>query len=370
MKFTVSQADLSKGLSKVISVVPAKTTLPFLGNILFRVQDGSLTLTATDLDVSITTRIGVNAQKPGSITVPSRQLSDLIKNLPNIPLDISADAQYKLTITCDKGTYKLSGESDDDYPALPVIDEKGHLKIDAKQLSRMIGKTTFAVSSDQLRPALTGVLFQIHEKEFRLVATDGHRLAKIEYSKFESTIKTKLNVIVPPKALNEVAKESKDTTTLSIGENHIRFDMGETQVYSRIIDETYPDYERVIPTNNDRKLTVDTHTLKDALRRVSIFANPVTHQVRIALSSGQVAVSAEDIDGGNTGMEKVPAQFDGDDLQIGYNSQLVLSSLGNVDTPEAVIMFKGPTSAGIVTPVSQADNENQMMLVMPVRLND
>ncbi len=370
MKFTVSQADLSKALSKVISVVPAKTTLPFLGNILFKVQDGHLSLTATDLDVSITTRTNVNAQQPGSITVPSRQLNDLIKNLPNIPLEISTDAQFKMLITCDKGDYKLSGESDDDYPALPVIDEKGHIKIDAKQLSRMIGKTTFAVSTDQLRPALTGVLFQLSDKVFRLVATDGHRLAKISFAKFESTLKASMNVIVPPKALNEVAKESKDRTTISIGDNHVRFDLGDTQVYSRIIDETYPDYERVIPSNNDKKLTADTATFKDALRRVSIFANPITHQVRMSLTKGEVTISAEDIDGGNTGKEKIQATFEGEELQIGYNSQLVLSALSNVDTSDVQIMFKGSTSAGIVTPAQQAEHEEQMMLVMPVRLND
>jgi DNA polymerase-3 subunit beta len=370
MKFSVSQADLSKALTRVISVVPAKTTLPVLGNIMFRAQDGVLTLTATDLDVSITTKIQVDIKQPGNITVPSRQFNELVKNLPNIPLEISSDPQFKLMIKCDKGDYKLSGESDDDYPALPMIDEKGSLKIDAKHLSRMIGKATYAVSTDQLRPALTGVLFQIFGKEFRLVATDGHRLAKMVCTKFDSTIKENMNVIVPTKALTEVAKDSKDTTTLNIGQNHIRFDMGDTQLYSRILDETYPDYERVIPTNNDKKLTADTHTLADAFKRVSIFANPITHQVRMSLSKKSVTISAEDIDGGNTGTEKLEADFEGEDLQIGYNSQLVLTALNNIDTPEVFIHFKSPTSAGIVTPSHQMENENQMMLVMPVRLND
>ncbi|MBL7961581.1 DNA polymerase III subunit beta [bacterium] len=370
MKFSVSQADLSKGLSRVISVVPAKTTLPVLGNIMFKAQDGFLHLTATDLDVSITTKIQVDIKQPGSLTVPSKQFSELIKNLPNIPLEISSDPQFKLSVKCDKGDYKMSGESDDDYPALPMIDEKGSLKMDAKALSRMIGKTTFAVSSDQLRPALTGVLFQIFDKEFRLVATDGHRLAKMVCTKFESTIKEKTNVIVPTKALTEVAKDIKDVVNINIGQNHIRFDMGDTQLYSRILDETYPDYERVIPANNDKKLTADTHMVADAFKRVSIFANPITHQIRLAMSKKNIAISAEDIDGGNTGMEKLQAEYEGEDLQIGYNSQLVLAALNNVDTQEVVIQFKNSTSAGIIMPSHQVENENQMMLVMPVRLND
>jgi len=370
MKFTVSQTELSKALSKVISVVPVKTTLPVLSNILLHVKDGFLSLTATDLDVSITTKINVDVKDAGGITVPSKQFNELIKNLPNIPLEVSSDAQFKLLLQCDKGDYRLSGESDDDYPALPVIDDKGVIKIDAKVLSRMIGKTSYSVSGDPLRPALTGVLFQIMPKEFRTVATDGHRLAKMTCTKFESTIKENLNVIVPTKALSEVAKETKDMLAINVGQSHIRFDMGGTHVYSRILEETYPDYERVIPSNNDKKLTADTNTLLDALKRISIFANPITHQVRMAMNKKSLTISAEDIDGGNKGTEKMAVDFEGDDLQIGYNSHLLLSALNNVDTSEVMIHFKSSTSAGIITPSKQIENENQMMLVMPVRLND
>ncbi|MCB0832057.1 MAG: DNA polymerase III subunit beta [Bacteroidetes bacterium] len=370
MKFTVSQAELSKALARVINVVPTKTTLPVLGNILLKVDDGALTLTATDLDVSVTTKIAVDVKKGGSLTVPSKPLNDLVKNLPNIPLEISADPQFKLLVTCDKGDYRISGESDDDYPALPIIDQKASVKIDAKMLSRMIGKTTFAVSTDTLRPALTGVLFQIVDKEFRLVATDGHRLAKMICRSFESNVKEKLNVVVPTKALTEVAKETRDTISVQVGQNHVRFDMTDAQLYSRILDETYPDYERVIPSNNDKKLTIETQTLVDAFKRVSIFANPITHQVRLSLAKKGLTLSAEDMEGGSTGSEKLAAEYEGDDLQIGYNSQLVLAALNHIDTKETVIAFKSPTSAGVVTPAEQADGEDHMMLVMPVRLND
>lgn len=370
MKFIVTQADLSKALVKVISVVPAKTTLPVLGNILITAKDGFLNLTATDLDVSITTKISVDVKEPGGITVPSKQFNELIKNLPNIPLEISSDAQYKLLVKCDKGDYRLSGETDDDYPALPVVDEKGILKIDAKVLSRMIGKTSFSVSSDPLRPALTGVLFQVMSSELRLVATDGHRLAKMTYTKFESNVKDALNVIVPTKALSEVAKENKDVTSINFGQNHIRFDMGDTQVYSRILEETYPDYERVIPSNNDKQMTAETHMLADAFKRVSIFANPITHQIRMGMSKKDLTITAEDMDGGNKGTEKLKVQFEGDDLQIGYNAHLLMSALNNIDTSEVHMHFKGSTSAGIITPSHQVENEHQMMLVMPVRLND
>lgn len=369
MKFNVSQAELSKALAKVISVVPTKTTLPVLGNVFLQAKDGALNLTATDLDVSITTRVTVNVVESGGLTVPSRQFSDLIKSLPNIPLEISSDAQLKLTVKCDKGEYRLSGESDDDYPALPVIDEKGVLRMDAKMLSRMIGKSSFAVSSDPLRPALTGVYMQL-SKDFKMVATDGHRLAKMTCTRFESTIKEPLNVIVPTKALHEVAKETRDSVSVHFAPNHVRFDLGETQIYSRLLEENYPDYERVIPTNNDKKLRVETGSLLEALKRVSIFANPITHQVRLALKSNELTITAEDADGGSKGVERLAVEFQGDEMQIGYNSHLFLSALGNIDTKEVVVDFKGPTSAGIVTPSEQSENENQMMLVMPVRLND
>lgn len=370
MKFTVAQADLAKGLARVISVVPSKSTLPVLSNVMLKAQDGFLTLTATDLDVSITTKIQVDVKQPGSITVPSKPLNDLVKSLPNIPLDVSADAQFKFFVHCDNEEYRIPGESDDDYPSLPTVDEKGSLTIEAKQLSRMIGKTIFAVSNDQLRPALTGVLFQIHGSEFRLVATDGHRLGKMVCTKFETTIKEKTNVIVPTKALSEVAKDTKDATKIIFGQNHICFDMGDTQLFGRILDENYPDYERVIPGDNNKKLTVDAATLVEKVRRASIFANPITHQIRLAMDKDGARISAEDVDGGGKGSNQIKAEYDGDALQIGYNAQLLLSALNNIDTQDVVIAYKGPTTAGVITPSHQLEHENQMMLVMPVRLND
>jgi DNA polymerase III subunit beta len=369
MKFTVSQADLSKALTRIVSVVPVKTTLPLLSNILLVVEKGELQMTASDLDVSITTKVKVDSSKNGSLTVPAKPFNELIKNLPNIPLQLESDAQFKLYVRCDKGEYRLSGEPDDDYPALPVVDEKGSLKIDAKQLSRMISKTVFAVSSDPLRIALTGVLMQIASKEFRMIATDGHRLAKISYDLFESTLIDPLDVIVPGKALSEVAKDSKESTTINFGENHIRFDMGDTQIYSRILEETYPDYERVIPVENNKRLNAETSTLLEAFKRVSIFANPITHQIQLSMQKGLLQVTAEDIDGGSTGTEKVPVDYEGEPLQIGYNSNLLLSVLNNVDTKEVTIQFKTSTSAGLISPIQQAEHEQQMLLVMPVRIN-
>jgi len=369
MKFTVSQAELSKALSRVFSVVPVKTTLPLLSNIRLVAEKGELQLTASDLDVSITTKVRIDSGKTGTMTVPAKPFNELIKNLPNIPLQIESDAQYKLYVRCDRGEYRLSGEPDDDYPALPVVDEKGSLKIDARQLSRMISKTVFAVSSDPLRVALTGVLMQISVKEFRMVATDGHRLSHISYDQFESSLIDPLDVIVPAKALSEVAKDSKDATTINFGDNHIRFDMGDTQIYSRILQETYPDYERVIPVENNKRLTTETSALLEAFKRVSIFANPITHQIQLSMQKDLLQVTAEDIDGGSTGTEKVSVEYEGEPLQIGYNSNLLLSVLNNVDTKEVTIQFKTSTSAGIITPIQQAEHEQQMFLVMPVRIN-
>lgn len=369
MKFTVTQSDLNRALSRVIGIVPAKTTLPILSNIRIQADQQYLQLTASDLNVSITTRVNIDGLADGSLTVPSKTFHDLVKNLPNIPLHIESDAQNKLHIRCDKGDYRISGESDDDYPALPHDDDKGMLKIDSKQLARMIAKTVFAVSADPLRVALTGVFMQLSSNEFRMVATDGHRLAKISFDQFETSIVEPMDIIVSNKALNEVAKENRDTTTIVFGEHHVLFDIGHTKIYSRILEETYPDYERVVPVDNDKSMIVETSTLIDAFKRVSIFSNPITHQIQLQLSSKGLLLTAEDIDGGNTGTENIPIEYKGDPLNIGYNSNLVLSVLNNVDTREMKVEFKSSTSAGVITPIDQLEHEQLMFLIMPVRIN-
>ncbi len=369
MKFSVSKAELEKSLAKVIAVVPSKSTLPVLTNMFIQAKDGALHVTATDLDVSVTTRTEVEIKESGGLTVPAKQFYDLVKSLPNNPLEIASDAQFKLTVKCDKGEYRLSGESDDDFPSLPVMDEKGMVRIDAKSLSRMIGKTTFAVSADPLRPALTGVYIHV-DKELRMVATDGHRLAKMTCTRYESNLKGSHHVIVPTKALQEAAKETKDHVSIHFAQNHVRFDLGGTQIYSRILEENYPDYERVIPTNNDKRLRAETGRLIEALRRAAILANPHTHQVRLSMKNGELTIAAEDADVGSRGVEPLPVEFEGGEMQIGYNAQLLLMALSHIDTKDVAIEFKGPTSAGIITPSEQNENEHQMMLVMPVRLND
>ncbi len=369
MKFTVTQSDLNRALSRVIGIVPVKTTLPILSNIRLQADQEYLQLTASDLNVSITTRVAIEGLADGSLTVPSKPFHDLVKNLPNIPLHLESDAQNKLHIRCDKGDYRISGESDDDYPALPHDDDKGFMKIDSRQLAHMISKTVFAVSSDPLRVALTGVFMQLTSNEFKMVATDGHRLSKISYRKFETSVVEPMDIIVSSKALNEVAKENRDTTMIVFGEHHVQFDIGHTRIYSRILEETYPDYERVIPADNDKHMIADTATLIEAFKRVSIFSNPITHQIQLQFSGKGLVLTAEDIDGGNTATENIPVEYNGDSLNIGYNSNLVLSVLNNVDTKEMRVEFKTSTSAGVITPIDQLEHEHQMFLIMPVRIN-
>jgi DNA polymerase-3 subunit beta len=360
---------LNRALSRVIGIVPVKTTLPILSNIRLQADQEFLQLTASDLNVTITTRVNIEGLSDGSLTVPSKPFHDLVKNLPNIPLHIESDAQNKIHIRCDKGDYRISGETDDDYPALPHDDDKGYLKIDSKQFARMISKTVFAVSSDPLRVALTGVMMQVNNNDFKMVATDGHRLSKISYKKFETSIVDPMDIIVSNKALNEVAKESRDMTTIVFGEHHVQFDIGHTKIYSRILEETYPDYERVIPVDNDKLMLVETATLIDAFKRVSIFSNPITHQIQLQFSQKGLIITAEDIDGGNTATENIPVEYKGEPLNIGYNSNLVISVLNNVDTKELKIEFKNPTSAGVIAPIEQLEHEHQMFLIMPVRIN-
>ncbi|ACY46911.1 DNA polymerase III subunit beta [Rhodothermus marinus] len=376
MRFTVSSNDLLKALTAVAGVVPSKATMPILECILFEAEDGALRLSATDLEISIVERLPIQLElqngKEGArrVAVPARRLLETLRALPDLPVQFSADESFNVTLTTDQGHYKMVGFDGADYPALPELDEAHSLTVDAALLRRAIQKTAFAVSKDTLRPAMMGIFFQVQPEEGRVVATDGHRLVRLRLRELVS--ETPLEFIVPEKATSLVAKlaaQLDGTCTIRVDERHVAFEMGPVRIISRLIDEVYPNYEAVIPVENDRRLVVDRDAFLSAVKRVGLYASSTTNQVRLTLEPDHVEIAAEDIERASEAYERVPCAYDGEPMVIGFNAGYLTEVLGNVDSDEVVLEFSSPNRAGVVMPHEQAEGEDLLMLIMPVMLN-
>ncbi|MCH6558850.1 DNA polymerase III subunit beta [candidate division KSB1 bacterium] len=370
MKFKVNKKTFYQAIQNIIGVVPIKTTIPILGSILVDLQGNELNLTGTDLEVSISTRIEVQGESDGAVAVPAKILFEIVRELPEIPMEFVCDEDYKIVLNTEKGFYKLSGESKDDFPKISVEQSQGSFSIDSEKLDGMINKTIFAVSTDELRTTLMGVYLKIMPDELRMVATDGHRLVKIIDKNFSSDLEQE--AIIPTKALNLLSKNLNGTKEIKINlsEDHIIFELDKTIIFSKGIDGQFPNYERVIPADNDKELTINREQLSSSVRRVAIFSNSITHQIRFSMTKGNVKIKSEDIEFGGEAEETIDADYNYDDLDVGYNANYLLDILRHLDTDEIILKVKDQISAGIIYPINQKENEDILMLLMPIRLNE
>ena len=371
MNFTILQSKLLSALQKVSGVVPAKSTTPALENILFEVQDKNVQITGTDLEISLTTKVKAEeVQKTGEIALPARVITEMIRSLPEMKIHFELDDNNRVKITTDQGVYQIAGISKENFPEITKPSEERTIEFESNKLGRMFAKTIFAVSSDELRPALMGVFMQISSDEFRMVATDGHRLSKIVDKGFRYD-QDPIRMIVPPKAiqiaLKNIGEEGK--TKLVISESGLSFLFDETTLYTRLVEGQYPDYERVIPRDNDKSVHIDRNLLMATVKRVSIFSSALTHQIRFSLSSGSLIVYSEDVDIGGEAKEEMKVDYQEEAMEIGYNSQYVMDILKNTDTDEVVLHLKNPVSAALVTPSLQKEEEDLLMLLMPIKLS-
>lgn len=370
MKFTVLSSDLQKALSKIIGVVPAKSSMPILENIFFMLDGKNLMLSATDLELYSSVTLEVNGSEDGSITVPAKRLADTMRALPDTSLVFHADMESnKITLITETGEYNITGVAGEEFPKYPEISESKSTTIDGSILRNAINKTMFAVSKDELRPSLMGVLFRFREDSLTAVSTDGHRLAKYEKHSLPSPVET--DVIIPAKALAALLKLTESgEIKIAMNESHVRFTSGSSVLASRVIDETYPNYESVIPQDNNLNMIISREQLLQALRRVSLYANMTTHQIRFSLRENSLTVSAEDIDQGSQAKENIPCSYTGDELEIGYNATYMNDVLTHIDKDNVRFRFSSPTKAGIIEPEEQSEDESLIMLTMPLRLNN
>lgn len=368
MKFSVSSSELNKGLSAVIGAVPSKATLPILETILFQSEGGRLKLTATDLEISIIEYIDAEIEEDGAVAIPARRLLETLRQLPNITVFFDVDDRKNINFRTDKGNYKLVGDEAEEFPEVPNLDDGTHIASTSELIHKAINKTLFAVSSDDLRPAMMGVYFQIGTEESKFVATDGHRLVK--YTNKEITAENDVNFIIPDKALSLIQKTiSGEECDVTVTEDHARLKSGNTILITRLINEQYPNYESVIPRDNDKFLTISKDQMLSTVKRVAIFSSSTTRQIRLQLDKDKLTIRAEDLDMSSEAKETIDCEYDHESLEIGFNAKYLGDVLSNIDNAEVGFEFSSPNRAGIVKPSSDNENEDILMLVMPVMLN-
>jgi len=371
MRFKTNKAKLNLAVSRLQSIVPPKSTIPILSNILFDLEGEKLELKVTDLDVSMTSRIDVEVMKKGSITVPARVFSEIVRELPDYDLDITA-TENRMEIKCGSGVYKLSGFSAEDFPKLPDIHLGRQIKVNARSFCSMVKKALFAVSKDETRPALNGILWHTSEEGLNLVATDGHRLAKVTRSDINIT-GYKKDIIIPPKVLENLIKlaaDEADEIGLILNDNSIIFVLADAVITSRLLEGPYPNYEQVVPKDNNKEMLVEKEILQAAVKRVSILSNSLTHQVKFSLKQNSLELSATNFDFGGEAKESLKVAYQEEDMDIGYNASYILDVMKQIDDDEVKFELNNPTTAAVIKPQKAAENEKALFLIMPLRLMD
>lgn len=374
MNFVVSSKALLQQLQIVGGVVASNSNVPILNDFLFEVTDGALTIYGSDMETTISIRLTeVNTKKEGSIAIPAKLLLDTLKTFGDIPLTFTVDSKTGgVVLASDSGKYKLAGHNADDYPRMPQIDAAGSVSINSLALAQAVNKTSFATGNDELRPVMSGVLFELGPDGSNFVATDAHKL--VRYKRKDVKASSIGSIILPKKPLNVlkgILTNMDVDVQINYNDSNVQFEFENIKVVSRLVEGKYPNYEVVIPKNNPNKLTVDKDPFLSAIRRVSIFSNKTTYQVRFKIAGSELQISAEDLDFSNEAYERLTCHYQGDDMEIGFNSKFLVEMLNNIESDQVVMEMSEPNRAGILTPSEyDAEIEEITMLVMPIMLNN
>ena len=370
MKFSTSKTELQQALQKLSKATPTRSTLPILGCALIEARDEKTILKTTDLEISIQVEIPSSLENSGQAAIPLKTLLEVTNELPEVRLTIEVDDKNKATISTDLGQYDLMAKNPDEFPKTPEQKSPTSIKIPGKTLKHIINSTSFAISRDELKPALTGVLLQIKDDKTVAVSTDGHRLVKQTRNDFVASEAT-VDIIVPKKFLNYLSSHLKDgEVELLLAEDHLAAKVGSDVVITRIIDESFPNYETVIPKENNKRLVVEKSSLLGAIKRVSIFSNKSTHQVALSLGSDGCKITTEDPEKSSKAQEKIAATYEGEPIVIGYNAEYLKDVVSHIDGEEIAIDLSSPVSAALFSSMQSDEKVESIMLLMPIRLND
>ena len=370
MRFTITREKLQEGLAAVAASIPAKTTLPVLANILVETTDRGIRLSGTDLDIAVSTEVAADVEGQGAITIPAKKLSEIARELPPSPVKVAAAGEQRVTLECGRSRFKLLGLPRDEFPSFPSVRFNESWRVRSGELQKLIAHTAFAVSTEESRPILNGVLWELRPERMRMVATNGHRLAKMEVP-ITSTNGQTSDLIVPPKALEQIRRlfPAEEELEIARGDNHLGFRSPFTSVFTRLIEGPYPNYEQVIPKDNEKIAICDKAALTSALKRMSIVASDQTHRIKMSFNAGMLKFAVQTPDLGEA-QDELPIRYNGDPLDIGFNATYLLEILRYMPTEEVKLTFKAPERASTIEPEGWDDPAQYLCLVMPLRLVD
>ncbi|MDT0557407.1 DNA polymerase III subunit beta [Ichthyenterobacterium sp. W332] len=372
MKFIVSSTYLLKQLQVLGGVINNSNTLPILDNFLFELDHAKLTVSASDLETTMSSTIDVESDAKGSIALPARLLLDTLKTFPEQPLTFVVEDNNTVEISSNHGKYALAYADGNEFPKAVALEDPSTTTIMGDILATAIAKTIFAAGNDDLRPVMSGVFFQFSTEGLTFVATDAHKLVK--YTREDIKANQVAEFIMPKKPLNllkGILAGSEDDVTIEYNDSNAKFTFNNSELVCRLIDGKYPNYEAVIPKENPNKLNIQRNQFLNSVKRVSIFSNKTTHQIRLKIAGAELNISAEDIDYSNKAEERLSCDYQGDDIQIGFNSRFLTEMITNLSSDEVQLEMSLPNRAGILTPIDGLDEgEHVTMLVMPVMLNN
>lgn len=370
MRLTITREKLQEGLAAVGATVPPKSTLPILSNLLIEATERGVSFSATDLDIAVSTEVAADVEEKGAITVPAKKLIDIARELPPAPVKLSSLGEQRLVLDCGRAHFKILGLPKDEFPTFPTVKFTQNWRIQSSILQQLIGHTAFAVSTEESRPILNGVLWEVKADSLAMVATNGHRLARMEVAgKAPKAIIGDL--IVPPKALEQIRRLFSADEELEIGkgENHLAFRSPFTTVFTRLIEGPYPPYDQVIPRDNDKIAILDKTALTSAVRRMSVIASDQTHRIRMTFNAGILRFSVQTPDLGEA-QDELAVRYTGDPLDIGFNASYLLEMLRYMPSEEVKMTFKAPERAATMEPENWTGEGKYTCLVMPLRLID
>jgi DNA polymerase-3 subunit beta len=342
--------------------------MPILSMVLMKAEGEKLSLSATDLDISVTSKLDGRIEKEGAVAVPARKVGEIIKSLSGEEVQFETEND-KLNITCGRSRFEINGRNPEDFPEIPKQEKKFSFKIEYDLLHSLIEKTIYAVSTDLSRPALCGVLWKISDEGITMVSTDGHRLAKIDLKKSISGAES-MDVIIPPKALSTLSHFSgkQELVNVNLAGNSVSFSVEDMMIYSRLLEGPFPDFNRVIPEGNKKKLSVSVGALSDATGRVSILSDSLTNLVVFSLDKNKLVLKVETREVGGA-REELDAEYSQDPMEIGYNARYVQDILKTVEGDSIDFMLDRPDNAGVAVPGEKSEEYEHMCIIMPLRIN-
>lgn len=367
MKLSITRDHLKSGLAAVAAAIPTRTTLPVLSNILVRAAEGEVQLSGTDLDIAVSARVTAEVDEEGAVTVPAKKLVEITRELEDAPVHLAAEGD-RVGLECGRSRFKLYGLPEDEFPAFPEVSFDSSWGMTAGGLHELINRTSFAASTEESRPILNGVLWQLRGGETTMVATNGHRLARMR-RELEAPSAPEADLIVPPKALHQVERlyGADDELEIARSENHLAFRSDDRVVYTRLIEGPYPNYEQVIPGDNDKEAVADRAAFEAAVRRMAVVASDQTRRVRLSFEEDLVRFRVQTPDLGE-GEDELPVEYQGEPLEIGFNATYLLEVFRYMPEDDVRMTFRAPERAATFEPAS--GHPDYLCLVMPLRLLD